>query len=414
MKILSSVLMMLLVLSCAYRGVYILLRLTGKKRVHPEGAKHRYAVLIAARNEEGVIGPLLDSIRKQDYPAELVDIYVVADNCTDRTAQTARAHGARAFERRDPCRVGKGCALQFLMERIQAERPVDSYDGYFIFDADNLLHPHYITAMDDVFSEGWPAVLGYRAAKNFSDTWMTGAYGIYFMCESECANRPRDLLGTSCLLSGTGCLLSGKWLAKHGGWAWTGYTEDLECTVDLLIEGERVAYCPDAILYDEQPRTFSESIVQRTRWVRGYMAAVGTHAKALFSRMFEKRGFAVFDFMMNLTPGILLGACVLVRFAQLAAAIITHTGVAGQIVRTFAGAAWVFIVFYIPGFVTLLLEWKRIRASAAKKLMYSFGFPVFMCSYLIVIAAAIFTEPDWKPICHECSMDIEDMLKEQG
>ena len=119
LQIAAIVLGAFFVLTFAYRLVYIAVRLTGKKRPTCEGQRNRYAVLIAARNEEAVIGHLIDSLKKQDYPQELVDIYVVADNCSDRTAEMARDHGAAVFERLEPEKATKGYALSFLFDRIK-------------------------------------------------------------------------------------------------------------------------------------------------------------------------------------------------------------------------------------------------------------------------------------------------------
>ena len=121
-----------------YQAVFALVRLLGKRRTFTAKKLCRYGVLIAARNESAVIGQLIDSIHGQDYPQDLVDVYVVADNCTDDTARIAREHGARVFERFNKLQVGKGYAMAFLLGKIREERP-EGYDGYFIFDADNLL-----------------------------------------------------------------------------------------------------------------------------------------------------------------------------------------------------------------------------------------------------------------------------------
>ncbi len=75
---------------------------------------HRFAVLVAARNEEAVIGQLIESIQMQDYPSELVDVYVVADNCDDSTASVAREKGAFVYERFNKVHVGKGYAFSHM------------------------------------------------------------------------------------------------------------------------------------------------------------------------------------------------------------------------------------------------------------------------------------------------------------
>ena len=101
-----------------YQIVYLVLPLLKKQKPLKWEKYHRYAILIAARNEEAVLPHLLDSIHAQDYPAELIDIFVVADNCTDRTAEVARHHGAKVFTRFNKEKIGKGYALHFLLEWI--------------------------------------------------------------------------------------------------------------------------------------------------------------------------------------------------------------------------------------------------------------------------------------------------------
>ena len=101
--------------------------------------------MIAARNEKNVIGNLLDSINKQDYPSHLITTFVVADNCTDNTAEIARNKGAICYERFDEEHKTKGFALQYLLEKIEEDYGRMSFEGYFIFDADNLLNKNYIS-----------------------------------------------------------------------------------------------------------------------------------------------------------------------------------------------------------------------------------------------------------------------------
>ena len=123
----------------AYQIVYLIAPYIKKEKPHKPLQLHRYAVLIAARNEENVLGELLDSIHAQNYPSELVDIYVVADNCTDSTADVAYAHGVYVYERFNRVQVGKGYALKYLLDQISLSDNMEDYDGFFIFDADNIL-----------------------------------------------------------------------------------------------------------------------------------------------------------------------------------------------------------------------------------------------------------------------------------
>ena len=124
----------------AYKAVYYAIGFLFTRKFKPANKNHKYGILIAARNEEVVIGNLLDSINKQDYPSELLTVFVVADNCTDNTAKIAREHGAICYERFDETKKTKGFALQFLFENIEKDFGIKSFEGCFIFDADNLLN----------------------------------------------------------------------------------------------------------------------------------------------------------------------------------------------------------------------------------------------------------------------------------
>ena len=132
------------------------------RKFKPAKNQHKYAIVIAARNEEAVIGNLLDSISKQDYPSELITTFVVADNCTDKTAQVARSKGAICYERFNDKDRTKGFALQFLFERIKEDYGIDAFEGYFVFDADNLLNRDYVQKMNDSFDEGEKIITSYQ------------------------------------------------------------------------------------------------------------------------------------------------------------------------------------------------------------------------------------------------------------
>lgn len=170
-------------------------------------------MLIAARNEAAVIGGLLDSLRQQTYDPALLTVFVVADNCTDGTADIARRRGAVVYERFNHINVGKGYALDFLTQHIKADYP-DGFDGYFVFDADNVLSPDYIERMNAVFSGGYEIVTSYRNSKNYADNWISAGYALWFLRESRYLNGARMRLGTSAAVGGTGFLFSQRILDK--------------------------------------------------------------------------------------------------------------------------------------------------------------------------------------------------------
>lgn len=394
-----------------YQFVFLVLRLLRKRRGFKASKFCRYAVLIAARNESSVIGQLIDSIRAQDYPRELLDIYVVADNCTDNTAAIAAARGAVVYERQNREQVGKGYALNFLLRKVKEERPEERYDGYFVFDADNLLDPHYVTEMNKVFSNGNPVVTSYRNTKNFGDNWITAGYGLYFLRESEYLNRPRDYLGVSCAISGTGFLFSGELLKKLGGWNYFLLTEDLEFSADLIARGEKVAYCGSAMIYDEQPTGFKQSLVQRSRWVKGYLQVVAKRGGDLVKTLANTGSFACYDMLMSTIPVVVLTVLsILLNTIMFVVGITSARQEMGIFFTSLilSGLNSYFFM-YCLGLTVLVTEWKKIRCGRGRKIKYSFTFPLFLFSFGLAMLAAVFSGAEWKPIKHTAALSIGDL-----
>lgn len=393
-----------------YQAVFALVRLLGKRRAFTAKKLCRYGVLIAARDESAVIGQLIDSIRGQDYPRDLVDVYVVADNCTDGTARIAREHGAQVFERFNKLQVGKGYALAFLLGKIREERP-EGYDGYFIFDADNLLDPHYITEMNKAFSSGERMITSCRNTKNYGDNWITAGYGLWFLRESEYLNSSRDFLRTSCTVSGTGYLFAQSLLDELGGWEYFLLTEDFEFTANAIAHGEKIAYCHDAVFYDEQPRNFKQSIVQRSRWVKGYLQVFGKRGGDLVKAMLVDGSFSSYDVLMFTFPAAIITVLTIMVNAAMFVVGITSApqemGVFfGSVILSMVGS---YFVMLLMGLMPLVTEWKRIYCSRAKKIGYLFTFPLFVATFSLAMVVAVFGNTEWKPIKHSVALSIGDM-----
>jgi cellulose synthase/poly-beta-1,6-N-acetylglucosamine synthase-like glycosyltransferase len=410
---LNGVVSILFTVCYFYQLVYLLVPFFKKPR-QPVGEPkaNRYAVLICARDEEKVIGNLILSIRDQDYPRELIDIYVAADNCRDATARICRGLGVTVWERFDAERVGKGYALDFLFENIRKSGADTRYDGYFVFDADNLLDERYITEMNRVFSRGHAVVTSYRNSKNYGENWITAGYSLWFLRESQYLNNSRMLLGTGCAISGTGFLLSREIAERYGGWKFFLLTEDIEFSVRCAIDGERIAFCRDAILYDEQPATFGQSRTQRLRWAKGFFQVFSKYGGRLTCAVFKRRGFCCFDMLMTVLPAILLTAVTVLG----SAAAIIYGALAGRevgagvssLLLTFLKA---YVLLFVAGAVTVATQWSRIHATRRAKILYTFTFPLFMFTYIPIAFAALVRRVSWKPIRHTKAKTLSDIRR---
>ena len=200
-----------------YQFVYIFIPFLKGARKYKTKRMYRYAILIPGRNEEKVIPHLIASIKGQNYPSELLDIFVIADNCTDNTAQVSREAGAyHVIERFDNKKIGKGYALDYALNLIKNEFPENNYEGYFVFDADNLLDENYITEMNKMFSNGHRILTSYRNTKNYGTSWVSAGGSLWYLRESRFLNHPRTIMNTSCAISGTGFLVHHEILDKIG------------------------------------------------------------------------------------------------------------------------------------------------------------------------------------------------------
>ncbi|MGI6004397.1 MAG: glycosyltransferase family 2 protein [Christensenellales bacterium] len=381
---------------------------------------HKYAAVICARNEQEVIAHLIKTLKDQKYPRGLLDIYVVADNCTDYTAKVAAEAGANVFERFDTNQVGKGYALDYFFQKMLQEPEYASkgYEGYFIFDADNLADPNFVREMNRVFDQGYQALTSYRNSKNFGTNWITAGYSINFIREARMVNNPRMRLRTGCAISGTGFLVSHELIRKKGGWKYFLLTEDIQFSADCAVSGDLIGYCADAMVYDEQPETFRQSWTQRLRWAKGFYQTMGRYGWKLFKGIFcfGENATSCYDMFMTIAPATLLTVLALiVNGMTLILCLINPPYMAYRIIRTtvealFNTAVNFYIVMFIYGALTIVSEWKRIRAKWYKKIAYTFTFPLFMLSYVPIGVAALVTKVQWRPIRHSVSKTLEEII----
>ena len=401
----------------AYQLFYVLAALWHDRKktpMPPAKRLHKYAAVISARNESTVIGELIHSIKKQNYPAELLDVFVVADNCTDNTAAVARRAGAIVFERFNRKEVGKGYALDYAFQRIEKDYAAAGYEGYFIFDADNLLDANYVAEMNKVFDSGCRVITSYRNSKNYDSNWISAGSALWFLREAKYLNNSRMILGTNCAVSGTGFLVASDVIRAHGGWKYHLLTEDIQFSIDCACEGERVGYCPTAILYDEQPVTFEQSWNQRLRWSKGFYQVFAHYGRKLLGGIIKRRSFSCYDILLTVAPAMLLTlASVAVNAFVLVSAMLSTPVAVGLMKVTLSSILSSFGGFYLTllffAVVTTITEWKRINTTAPKKILYTVTFPLFIFTYIPIAIVALFRKIEWKPIAHTINKSIEEI-----
>lgn len=254
--------------------------------------KKKFALIIAAHNEELVIAHIVDSLSCQHYPRSLYDIFVIADNCTDKTLEIAQRHGAIVFKRFNDKDRGKGFALEWMFEKIYCMD--NNFDAICVFDADNLVSSNFLLEMNKQLCKGHSVVQGYIDSKNPYDSWITCSYSISFWLANRIFQLPRYYLGLSCGLCGTGFCIDLAVLKKIG-WGATCLTEDLEFTLKLALNNLKVSWAHNAVVFDEKPITLKQSWNQRKRWMQGHADCAGRFLPLLFTKAFKDGDLIAFD-----------------------------------------------------------------------------------------------------------------------
>ena len=314
------------------------------------------------------------------------------------------------YERSNKSQVGKGYALNFLLERIKEDYNWESYEGFIVLDADNILDKHFIAEMNKTFSDGYRILTSYRNSKNYGDNWISAGYSLWFMREARFLNLARQRVGTSGAISGTGFMFAREIADEAGGWPYHLLTEDIEFTCANIAKGEKVGIAIDAELFDEQPTTVKQSYLQRLRWAKGFLHVFRDYGARL-AKGAAKGSFSCYDMLMVILPAIFISLLMIViNVGVLAFAYVDGYHFHAYAKMIFDAVGGMYVTMYIVGLVTTIYEWSRIHTSAVKKILYTFTFPLFMATYFPIGLVALFAKVEWKPIKHKAKT-LNDIVK---
>ena len=372
-----------------------------KKEKDYEFSYHNYAILICARNEEAVIADLLQSLNNQSYPTDRFHVFVMADNCSDDTAKIARNNGATVYIRYNDRLVGKGYALEELLKNIERDYG-DVFDGYMVFDADNILKEDYIEQMNISYCQGNRIIAGYINSKNYDSNWISAGYSLFLLKKNRYLNNARYLLGLSCAINGTGFLFDKK---LTGNWNYHTLTEDIELSVDQACRHNRIAYCDKAVLYDEQPVSFRQSFYQRLRWAKGYLQVIRKYTSSLLKGIFEG-DFSCYDMLNTILSAYGYSMLsILISIIEFAMLVYLGINIIPYVRTILTGLSKAYLVIYAAGLLTTITEWNNIKASSFHKILYTFTFPLFLATYIPIAFYALFARVTWVPIKHSLSVN---------
>lgn len=274
----------------------------------------RFLVLVPAHNEEAVIGDIIDNLNHMEYPRELYDFYILADNCTDQTAELARSMGANVLESHkesEDAPTGKPIVLQKALNALEGYQ--DRYDLVMFFDADNLVDPNMFLEVNSQYlsANGEADIIQcYLGSKN-----KKGIVALFYYMTYTITNRffqyAKSRLGLNSVIGGTGFAVSAQYLNKRGGWTAMSLTEDFELQIEATCDGKRILWNNNVRIYDEKPTRFRASYRQRTRWAQGHWFVAFKNTGRLFRALYHKQikwkeFFSTFLYMYSLTPYVIL------------------------------------------------------------------------------------------------------------
>ena len=378
-------------------GVFAFIK---RRQVKKYEIKNKFAVLIAARDEANVIGNLLESLNKQNYPKEFYDVYVIPNNCTDNTKEISLSKNAKIIECNHHVK-SKGEALQYAFDELKE----NDYKAYLIFDADNIVHPDFIKEMNSCLNNGYGVAQGFRDSKNPGDSWISCSYSLHYMIQNTFVNLSRMNIRQSSFINGTGFMISKDVIEKYGYEAHT-MTEDIEFTVKSSINNCKIAFVEDAITYDEQAVNMGASFKQRKRWSIGTIQCLGLYGKSILKTIITKRRFVCLDSLVFLVAPFLQLASAAIFIAHIIACIVSdsYTWMINQV----GSLALMYIMSVALSVMVIKVNNKKIKTY----LKGIFTLPIFMLTWIpINIVALLNQNSKWEKIEHTRNVDIEKMLK---
>ncbi|MFC4776868.1 glycosyltransferase family 2 protein [Paenibacillus sp. GCM10023252] len=378
-----------------------------RKQQKPEKT---FAVLVAAHNEEKVVGALIENLKNMDYPKELYEIFVICDNCTDGTADIARSMGVHASVRNNARLRGKGYAIEWMLKELWGMPR--QFDAIVMFDADNLVNTDFLRLMNDDLCAGHQVIQGYLDTKNPDDSWITAAYGATYWYCNRLWQLSRTNLKMSNFLGGTGMCFDSA-LLKDMGWGATSLVEDLEFSMRCVQRNVYPILNYDAKVFDEKPVSFKASARQRLRWMQGHFNVARNYFFPLIWASVKERNFVKFD---SAIYSISVYNTLLSFVLTLAFWIDTIMPSVHLFDSVYSYLPW----WLVAGYVTLsVLQFPLALALEGvrswKMYAYLLTLPIFMISWWPITLYAFFTQNNktWSHTEHSRVIRLEEVQSKQ-
>jgi len=292
----------------------IVLSFVGFKRKTKDYQDHepeaRFLVLVPAHNEEKVIATMIDNLNRMDYPKELYDYIILADNCTDRTEEIARELGAEVLVSRRESEdepTGKPIVLKKALNALGDYH--EKYDLVMFFDADNMIDLNMFREVNSQYIDSGrkaDVIQCYLGCKNKAGMVAFADY-VSYTITNRFMQYSKQRIGLNAAIGGTGFCVSAQYLHDRGGWTSLSLTEDFELQIETICEGRRLLWNNEVRIHDEKPTKLRACARQRLRWAQGRWFVSFKNTPRLLKAMFTgKISFweflSTFWGMYNMSP----------------------------------------------------------------------------------------------------------------
>lgn len=418
LSIINYVILVIIAIPVALQLLYVIFAFVKKKTWKKSEKKGRIAYLIPAHNEESVIFDTVRSvIESQKYPRECFDVYVVADNCTDRTAQLAEEAGAIVLIHNDPD-PAHHMALYPLKYGVDylinlTENP---YDMIIHLDADNHINDEFSSLMNDAYQSGVDFARPYEGAINATQNFYTKACTLFYTFDSRYGSRVRERLGIAAHVNGSGAMMSVRMLKKCGGYDCVSISDDAEFNFNRMLEGYKGHFVEDAVVYEDMPSSFKDTLNRNKRIGSGGMKLLKTKLLKMVGKFFTTGNFSfiemfltyIFNFLTILIS-VWIPLYYIYHFTFLGFAAYGGMELSMYGAEYYRSLLWntviiggsiivgLFLFFgYLQALFLVLSDYKKLGARKRSELISAvFLFPVFLVLYAVTLCIGAMSKPSW-------------------
>ena len=396
---------------------YIVNGFMKEKAVKIVSPKFSFAVFIPARNESKVIKNILDSLKKQEYPTSLFDVYVIVENFNDPTIKIVKKYGSNfhvVVRKNIGKKRTKGFALDDGYKHIV--KSGKSFDAIVVFDADNIASSDYLLTLNAIKNEGYQIGVGYRNFTNINSNWISLTSAILFSFINCFSSRGKTKLFKKANLTGTGYFIDKKIVDDAGGWIWNGMTEDVELTHYAYLNNIKMKYYSKVEYFDEQATDRKTLRNQHIRWVWGFFSSDKNKSKnkkfdydnslSKFRKTLSKieHKLSVYPFIFFLILEVIIFVidfilgfiCLAINAEQY---VINNAFIFGSYHLLVA-----YLILALVGLLTILVDNHNLKLNFKQILLATLTYPLLFLDFVFAFFEGLFNKQkrtNWKVIEHK-------------